>query len=119
MTEPMSESISEKVFNKPVALQNVAEMEDLLKDLAQTLIDELPKLVAAAQSAVKAGDAKAVNAAAHSIKGSVAPFAAELAYDAAWHLETAGTQGDLTDAAQLLANLEIELHRLTDALQSL
>jgi len=115
----MSETISERVFNKSAALENVAEMEDLLKELAQTLIDELPKLIAAAQSGVTAGDAKAVNAAAHSIKGSVTPFAAELAYDAAWHLESAGSKGDLSNAFQLLADLELELQKLENALRSL
>jgi HPt (histidine-containing phosphotransfer) domain-containing protein len=115
----MPESIANEVFNKTEALQNVAGMEDLLKDLAQTLIDELPKLTAAAHSAVTAGDAAAVNAAAHSIKGSVSPFAAKLAYDAAWQLEAAGTSGDLSKAPQLLATLESELQKLVDAIQSL
>ena len=115
----MSENISQDVFNRDEALENVGGMEDLLLELGQTLIDELPKLLLNAHQAIAAGDAKGVNAALHSLKGAVTPFAAKRAHAAAWQLEQSAAAGDLSQAAGMMSRLESELDDLKVALGSL
>lgn len=108
-----------EIFNKDEALENVGGLEDLLQELAGTLSEELPTLLEGARKGIADGNANAVNAAAHSIKGSVTPFAGKASYEAAWKLEQAGSSGDLSNAETLLADLETELEKLQQALKQL
>lgn len=112
----MSEPAPEDVFNRSEALENMGGSVELLEELSQTLIEELPKLMEAAQDGIQTGDATKVSRTLHSIKGSVTPFAATRAHDAAWKLEQSAAAGDLNHAENLLADLEVELNRLTAAL---
>ena len=104
------------VFDREEALENVGGMEDLLRELGETLIEEIPKLLASARTAAAAGDPQAVSKVLHSIKGSVTPFAAKSSYDLAWQLEQSSASGDLSQADDLLAKLENELSKLAAAL---
>ena len=112
----MPDSNSKEVFDIEEALNNVGGSQELLCELSQTLQDELPGLLSLARKALKSGDAKAVNAATHSIKGSVTPFAAKLAYDAAWKLEETSSKGDLNNADENFKRLDSELKKLVSAL---
>jgi HPt (histidine-containing phosphotransfer) domain-containing protein len=113
--KPMAET-DNNVFDREEALENVGGMEDLLRELGETLIEEIPKLQASARAAVATGDSQAVSRVLHSIKGSVTPFAAKASYELAWQLEQSSASGDLSQADDLLSKLEIELSKLATAL---
>jgi HPt (histidine-containing phosphotransfer) domain-containing protein len=115
----MQGSTPNEVMNFQEALENVGGSEDLLVELADALKSELPRLMDSAREAVDAGDAAGVNSVSHSIKGSLTPFAAKLAYDAAWELEKNAAEGDLSKAADQLEQLSDELNRLTHVLDQL
>ncbi len=112
----MQGSTPREVMDFDEALENVGGSSDLLGELAGALKSELPQLMSSARDAVNAGDARRVNSASHSIKGSVTPFAAKLAYEAAWVLEEKSAKGDLSGADDELQKLEDELNRLTTVL---
>ena len=112
----MQGSTPKDVMDFEEALENVGGSSDLLGELAEALKAELPKLMNSAREAINAGDAKGVNNASHSIKGSVTPFAAKLAYEAAWKLEEKSASGDLSAANDQLQALEDQLDRLTSVL---
>lgn len=114
----MPESPSLDIFNQTEALENVGGSAELLLDLSQTLIEELPKLLSAAQQAITSGNAASASRSLHSIKGSVTPFAAKTSYDIAWEMEQAAAAGDLNGASDRLADLELELERLVAAMKS-
>ncbi|HLY61474.1 MAG TPA: Hpt domain-containing protein [Terriglobia bacterium] len=58
------------------------------------------------------GDSRALEFAAHPLKGSVGDFAAEAPLAAALRLETMGRQGELEDSKVVFQSLEIEIENL-------
>jgi len=71
------------------------------------------------QDALSHGNAQTLTYAVHTLKGSVANFAATNAFEAALKLEKIGRQGNLTQAKTALAELEAELARLAPLLTTL
>ncbi len=68
------------------------------------------------RQSIARGDGKALERAAHSVKGAVSSFGAQAAREAALKLEGIGRSGDLTHAAAAWAELESEITHLTQAL---
>lgn len=98
------------------ALENTDGSEDLLLELAEMFIEECPDMMREVHAAVDAGDASALQLAAHTLKGSVRIFAMEPAVEAARRLEEMGASGDLSDAGDGWSALKLEIDRLTAAL---
>ncbi len=92
---------------------------EFLKEIAGLFLDDCPKLLAEIRSAVTGGDARQLEYAAHTLKGSVANFGAEAARQAAFRLESLGRAGDLLPAPEAYSNLEDEIQRFTVALSAL
>jgi PAS domain S-box-containing protein len=92
---------------------------ELLKDLVTLFLDDYPKLFDGIRGAAERGDAEAMERAAHKLKGSVANFAAPIAYDAALRLEAMGRDGHLDDVPEALEELESALEDLKPALLNL
>ncbi len=80
------------------ALARVEGDVELLHELVALFLKELPDLVTDLRGAVTAGDARAIERAAHKLKGSVGNFSAHPAFEAALRLENIGRAGDLTEA---------------------
>ncbi|MDY6950461.1 MAG: Hpt domain-containing protein [Thermodesulfobacteriota bacterium] len=115
----MSESQSSKeVFDVNEALDRVAGDQDLLKEIAQLLVEGLPNQIMQIQEGVDTNNAQAVMEAAHALKGSVGNFAARRAYDAAYRLEQMGREGGLTEGQTALSDLKEELQALQQALKT-
>jgi HPt (histidine-containing phosphotransfer) domain-containing protein len=91
--------------------------EALLLDLAQTLLDEAPRLLNNLREAVERRDPDALRLAAHTLKGSVRPFGAPRASEFAFRLETMGRRRDLNGADEALPDLEQELEELLHQLR--
>ncbi len=87
--------------------------------MAAMFLGECPRQMDALRQAVAAGDAKAVEQAAHLLRGSVGNFAATEATASAARLEAFGRSGDLSLATGALRTLEAAIGRLTPALQEL
>ena len=71
------------------------------------------------REAVTAGDATAIERAAHQLKGSVGNFAAQPAFEAALKLEVLGRNATLSYAKPAYAELENEINRLKSAMANL
>jgi PAS domain S-box-containing protein len=80
------------------ALARVEGDVELLQELVALFLEDLPDLLTNLREAVTAGDAGAIERAAHKLKGSVGNFAAQPAFDAALRLEKIGRVGELTEA---------------------
>ncbi len=107
------------VFDLAEALDRVEGDADLLQEMADLFLEEYPHMLAAIEQAIMAGDAHALQHAAHTLKGSVSNFAAAKATEASFVLEKMGRQQDLTQAASALTTLKQELTAFTPALASL
>jgi len=115
----MSESRSTKeIFDVNEVLDRVAGDQELLKEIAQLLVEGLPNQIRQIHEGVGSNNARAVMEAAHALKGSVGNFAARRAYDVAYRLEVMGREGTLTEAKSALADLKQELNALQDALKT-
>ncbi len=111
-----------QVLDRALALSRVDGDEDLLREIAALFLDDYPNLEAKIREAVVSRDAKALERASHTLKGSVANFAADPVFRAALDLEMIGRSQDLSgvDAAfqRLLdcyAALHPELQALADS----
>jgi CheY-like chemotaxis protein len=109
----------EASFDPAAALARLNNDPDLLQELAKTFLEDAPRMLQDVREAVVAADARKLRRCAHSLKGAVAIFAEDGAYQAALALETLGQSANLAPAAETLATLEKELQRLYPALARL
>jgi signal transduction histidine kinase/CheY-like chemotaxis protein len=107
------------VIDGPSLLARFDGDKRLLTEVIKLFLEQEPKLLAAVRDAVSRQDAKALEQAAHSLKGSVCNFSAQAAYEAALTLEMMGRQRDLGGAEEALQVLIAESVRLQPALQVL
>jgi len=101
------------------AIERVDGDEALLLDLAKLFLNEYPRMLEAVRVAVERKNAPELHRAAHSLKGSVATFAAQQAFDAALRLERFGRAGELSEVEEAFSVLATEVDRLRATLETL
>ena len=99
-------------------LERIGGDRELLRELAGLFVGDCPRMLSDIQDAVRDGNAEALQKAAHALKGSVSNFAAEAAVQVAFRLEMMGRNQDMTDAAQALKDLELEIGRVREGLSA-
>jgi HPt (histidine-containing phosphotransfer) domain-containing protein len=87
----------------------------LVRELAQLLVDTTPAQLEAIRSAVAAGDALALRAAAHRLRGSLVAFGVPDAVETARTLEALGSSDDLTGAEALRTSLARDVESLCES----
>ncbi|MCX6638185.1 MAG: Hpt domain-containing protein [Acidobacteria bacterium] len=102
-----------------LALERVGGDERLLREIAVLFLDECPRVMREIRAAVEAGDAVALELAAHSLKGSVGNFGADKVFQAALRLEAIGRSRDLSSAHEALSDLVSAMDSLRPALVAL
>jgi two-component system sensor histidine kinase/response regulator len=103
-------------FDARAALEQAGGSVGTLQEIAQIFSEEAPRLRATLTEAIAAGDAVALQRAAHALKGSLAAFAASDAARLVQQLEQLGEAGDFARARESWHELERELARLDVAL---
>jgi signal transduction histidine kinase/DNA-binding response OmpR family regulator/streptogramin lyase len=101
------------------ALARVGGDVALLKKMVVLFLNELPTLLTNLRDAVTGADAKAIELAAHKLKGSVGNFAAHPAFEATRKLEALGRDGSLSAVGPIFADVEREIQRLKSAMANL
>lgn len=100
----------------------VAELKDVMGDDFSLLVDSFirdgQQRLEAISSAVAGQDAETMRAQAHSFKGSSSNLGAVQVRECCLAMETLATQGQLDQAAALLAKLEEAFHKAAEALKS-
>ncbi len=114
-----AEPASSEVLDCDALLAHVDGDTSLLAELVKIFEDELPRLLAALRQAAAEGDARALERAAHTLKGTLSSLAAPAATAAARQLELVGRAGDLARAREACAALEREIARLKPLLVGL
>ena len=107
---------TDHVLDTALLMRRVQGDRELLKELVQTLMEDLPSLLACLEQSVAERDALKTEQLAHALRSSVGTFAAIPATDAASRLERIGHQGDMTAAPQVCASLYFEISRLLSEL---
>ena len=103
--------------NWRTALERLDGNEDLLKELAVLFCLEYPKLISALQKATDEKNANAIRAAAHTLKGVMGTFSADVASQAAAKLENLAEVGTLMGVETLTAKLAAEVEAVFIALR--
>ncbi|MDX2169110.1 MAG: response regulator [Deltaproteobacteria bacterium] len=103
----------------PRCLAIVGGQSDLLGQLAATFLKNVGARLQALRDAIACDDADQAFNSAHSLKGSLANFAADLAVQVARRLEICALEADFAGARQALVEFEPELARVLNALAPL
>lgn len=115
----MDETDTVAILNLAAALDRVGGDQGLLEEVALLFLDTSSDLFTEIGHAVEARDARALERAAHTLKGSVGNFGADAAFQAAFQLEKMGRSGNLTGVDEAYHALETEMERLRPALATL
>ncbi len=111
-----TDPIVDAVMDRAAVLERFEGDMELVREVAELFVADCPHRLNAMHEALTAGDAAALQRAAHSLKGSVSNFSAADAVDAARRLETMGRDGDLANAPAACVALEREIALLLPAL---
>jgi two-component system sensor histidine kinase/response regulator len=114
-----NETTDEAACSRDVALAQVDGDADLLAEVVDLFLEDHPRLISQIHQAAARGDSYVVQRAAHTLKGSLAIFAARSAVEAALKLEIIGREGNLLDVEKACASLEHEIRRILPALANL
>jgi two-component system sensor histidine kinase/response regulator len=114
ITEP-----SPPIIDEASLLERIDGDRDLLRELAALFLEDCPRRIAEMRAAIEQQDAKRLELAAHSMKGSTGNLSAIAAAAAAALLEIEARAGDWAHARHSLRLLEEEIHRLAPLLQRL
>jgi HPt (histidine-containing phosphotransfer) domain-containing protein len=117
--EPAAAPRRVRTIDKALLLERVGGDRQALGKLAKFFLADSPKLLAQIRRAAQRGDAHALQAAAHALKGAVSNFAAPAATAAALRLQRMGEAGDLAEAKGASAILARELDQVGAALKKL
>jgi PAS domain S-box-containing protein len=117
LATPHSPLATEKgAFDRAVALERVGHDQELLRELIEMFLAEVPGWLRELRQAIDARDAPRIKRLAHTIKGAVSTFAADTAAEAALRLEMIGRDGDLTEVERAWSHFQAVLDRLQQAL---
>ncbi|WP_158633486.1 response regulator [Tautonia sociabilis] len=109
-------SPTEPPYDRDATLQRLGGDEELFRDLIGYYLEDYPPLLERLRLGLLNDDAKAVERAAHSLKGLSANCGAGPAAQAAETVEELGREGRMADAPEAVERLATELRRLRDAL---
>jgi CheY-like chemotaxis protein/HPt (histidine-containing phosphotransfer) domain-containing protein len=110
--EPEPAPPKEPAFDAADVLARVEGDRSLLAELVAIFLEESPLRLAEIRRCLASGDAKGVERAAHTLRGSVGSLGARAAAQAALALEIKGRDGALAGADVEFAELEREMGRL-------
>ena len=104
-------------FNRAELLERMMDDEELLQEVVDTFLADVPHQLETIRNAREQRDADTLAGQAHTLKGAAANMAAEPMRAAAERLERAGKSGDWAQAAQLLEELEERFAELKGVLE--
>ena len=107
------------VVSRRELLKRVDGDMELLQDLVDVFLEDLPQRLEGLRAALDQDDLEGVHEKAHSIKGSVSNFAAAAAFEAASQVNDLARSGTRNGLKQAIDVLEQEMTRLQPALREI
>jgi HPt (histidine-containing phosphotransfer) domain-containing protein len=109
--------IIEDYINRKALNDRLEEDFDLFKELAQLFFSDSPRLLSAIEDAIRNKNGEKIGKTSHTMKGAVANFSAEKAFDAALALEKLGKSNDLGKVGDAFNSLSAEIENMRKALK--
>jgi HPt (histidine-containing phosphotransfer) domain-containing protein len=100
-------------------LHSVDDDRTMVLELAEMFLAEHAGRLETIEAAIAAGDAQALERAAHALKGVLGTLCAESAAASALELEILGREGDLTGSAQSIRTLRSRLEKVAAAFEEI
>jgi CheY-like chemotaxis protein/HPt (histidine-containing phosphotransfer) domain-containing protein len=116
--DPTPPSAPRIVWNMGETLERLGGDETLFHEVIEIFLDDVPKHMASLGRAITAGDAEAVEGAAHTLKGELGYLGISEISQKARELEEFGRNSDLRFAADLYATLASELSGLLTSMRA-
>lgn len=113
----MPESVLDPAVIAKLRQLTVAGEPDVLAEVLQLFLQDVPRRLARLRAACDAGDAAELHKTAHSLKGSAGNIGAEGLFAICRQLDDQGRAGDLTDAKRLVDAFDAELARVEVAIR--
>jgi CheY-like chemotaxis protein len=107
------------VLDKDVLIKSFKDDHNLFKELVEIFVNDYPQMLASLRESLKTTNAKTFSRTAHSLKGMLRNFQAEVAADTAFDLEEKGKQGELDGTDQIIDRLTDQLDEVAQNLQQL
>ncbi|MES2789281.1 MAG: PAS domain S-box protein [Planctomycetota bacterium] len=104
------------VFDRAKALAHSGGDLSILRETTDLFREHVGGYLAQIRQGIDAGDAQAVQQVAHTLRGSVRFYGADIAADLTFQLEGCGLTGNLTQGLELWSRLKREIQRLLEAL---
>lgn len=106
------------VLDRARAIDNLEGSEDLLKEIAGIFVSDYRDDLEAMHRAIARGDAATLFRLAHTLKGSMASFCAQAAFDATAVLVKQAREGRLEGIEHQMAVVEALVEQLATALRA-
>ncbi len=116
---PETREDRDDVFDRAEVLERVGGDREFFNELVALFRTDCRKLLSETREAVSRKGCKALEMAAHTLKGSVSNFGAKDAFEAAHKLETIAVSRNWIAAEESCAELEKEIERLEPSLVAL
>jgi two-component system, sensor histidine kinase and response regulator len=116
-TGPGDTKTEKKCLDFEAALRRLDGDTQLFNELAGFFAEDSPALLEAIRAGLQRHDARTVERAAHSLKGLVATFGSEAAFESASSIEKLAQQGQFEEVPVVLDRLTREVSQLQDALE--
>lgn len=116
-SDTIAKTYDDKMWDQDQAIKNLDGDKDLLTDMIQLFLEEMPLLLANLNDAYRENNLFELGNTAHAIKGSVSYFCAAEVTECASRLERAAHQKDATDYRTLKEALEHGANSLMDVLR--
>ena len=122
---PLEESVQptdeEKgcVLDQDVLIKSFKDDHNLFKEIVEIFVSDYPQMLASLRESLKTTDAKTFSRTAHSLKGMLRNFQAEVAAGTAFDLEEKGKQGELDGSDQIIDRLAGQLDEVAQNLEQL
>ncbi|HXJ91778.1 MAG TPA: response regulator [Terriglobia bacterium] len=107
------------VFDRNAALDRVEGDSDLLREMAAVFLENCDAMLDDVRRAAASHDARALERAAHAMKGCLANLAADEAWHASAHVESFGREKNLDRMPEACSQLEQAIGRLRPEMESL
>ncbi len=109
---------SAPVFDRAAFLSRVMGDEDLLREITELFLADLPVQLEQLAAAISSGDCDLAGRLAHGVKGASANVGGEALRETAWEAEKAGKAKDLAALVTLLPEMQARFVRLRDAMET-
>ena len=114
---PPNPSTGEPVFNRKELLDRLDGDEELLREIIEVFLKDIPLQMEKLKAALPNGEAAVVQRQAHTMKGAAANINAELMRQGAWEVEMAAKEENWQKARALVEALEKQFEELQTLLQ--